>query len=664
MLSAKAQNGSAIKRGLAIARRLSASSTVPRVSASSMVPKLLAPSMVPRVLAPYLAMVNKVSAPPSNRTFDINLERFINNIPPGWFRTTYPNDARCVGVKDFKAAVQSKLFGDDAVNLFEVNPSDYSRVSGPMDATLEVVRAHKFECDHNHVYSFSSSTFPLISTLFSSTSKVHIYGECPFTERQKNILKQDYNFKFEFHTGDPKQHGDESVVLIENSPSKELDKSNIDAIVSSEGLLYILDPTKILPDEIATYRKRFLAPPSSQDAFDKLFCQPSPRAPDTADLKNHLKLLAGNPDTEWDPLITGVGLSALYACTMAAKSISEGNVDIVMASTAYGGSSQQSDILANKLEGITKHTFDIQGDSDVLESLRTKLGLMAKRHNDAIGNVTIIQIEYPTNPDMKDVDLAALEKVCNAYEEATGSKVLLVLDTTFSPQSKPLRFLKEIPVMVFNSLSKSVSGGLDTGGALVASGNEFAQKVLRWAHVHAKLSGSYATAHQLKVFNKMYSTVETRIEDAHKNAKNAVTILKEAVKDCTGSKMKVNFVTEAQIKNGVKPATLSFNLPVPSGSQYEGDPSNLAQDFVNLLVKKAGGMVIPCVSFGQDGNKIYVTVPSTSTQGAISEEDKAKQAVGGVQLVRISCPTNMDIDNFKKALTETLSSLYPLKSRL
>ena len=42
----------------------------------------------------------------------------------------------------------------------------------------------------------------------------------------------------------------------------------------------------------------------------------------------------------------------------------------------------------------------------------------------------------------------------------------------------------------------------------------------------------------------------------------------------------------------------------------------------------------PCVSFGQDNDLVYCTVPATSTQGAISAEDKAKQARGGVQLVR------------------------------
>lgn len=49
----------------------------------------------------------------------------------------------------------------------------------------------------------------------------------------------------------------------------------------------------------------------------------------------------------------------------------------------------------------------------------------------------------------------------------------------------------------------------------------------------------------------------------------------------------------------------------------------------------------PCVSFGQDNGLVYCTVPATSTQGAIKAEDKAKQAMGGVQLVRLSFPPNL-----------------------
>lgn len=50
----------------------------------------------------------------------------------------------------------------------------------------------------------------------------------------------------------------------------------------------------------------------------------------------------------------------------------------------------------------------------------------------------------------------------------------------------------------------------------------------------------------------------------------------------------------------------------------------------------------PCVSFGQDNGITYCTVPATSTQGAIKAEDKAKQAQGGIQLVRLSFPAGLE----------------------
>ena len=66
-----------------------------------------------------------------------------------------------------------------------------------------------------------------------------------------------------------------------------------------------------------------------------------------------------------------------------------------------------------------------------------------------------------------------------------------------------------------------------------------------------------------------------------------------------------------------------------------------AQKFVDLLTLHPTYMK-PCVSFGQDNDLVYCTVPATSTQGAISAEDKAKQARGGVQLV-----ANQPLDNMR-----------------
>jgi hypothetical protein len=90
-----------------------------------------------------------------------------------------------------------------------------------------------------------------------------------------------------------------------------------------------------------------------------------------------------------------------------------------------------------------------------------------------------------------------------------------------------------------------------------------------------------------------------------------------------------------QAAQGFTSSTFSFNLPaLPEASADENEA--LAQKFVDVLTEDKSFK--PCVSFGQDNSLIYCTVPATSTQGAIKAEDKAKQAVGGVQLCRLSFP--------------------------
>ena len=99
-------------------------------------------------------------------------------------------------------------------------------------------------------------------------------------------------------------------------------------------------------------------------------------------------------------------------------------------------------------------------------------------------------------------------------------------------------------------------------------------------------------------------------------------------------------VSAEDAADGYASTTISFNLPPPRAASEER-ASALAQRFVDELC--VDGMHFkPCVSFGQDNGLVYCTVPATSTQGAIRAEDKAKQAVGGVQLVRLSFPPTLD----------------------
>ena len=85
--------------------------------------------------------------------------------------------------------------------------------------------------------------------------------------------------------------------------------------------------------------------------------------------------------------------------------------------------------------------------------------------------------------------------------------------------------------------------------------------------------------------------------------------------------------------------------------------AGFAQAFVDKLCADWTG-VKPCVSFGQQNSIVYATVPATSTQGVISEEDKAKQAVGGIQLVRFSFPPTMSMDEWQHHIDRTAAAAY------
>ena len=62
--------------------------------------------------------------------------------------------------------------------------------------------------------------------------------------------------------------------------------------------------------------------------------------------------------------------------------------------------------------------------------------------------------------------------------------------------------------------------------------------------------------------------------------------------------------------------------------------------------------------------QVYVTVPATSTQGVLSAEVKAKQAIGGVQLVRFSFPPTMDRSGWQSAVAKAVQQVYNPNSKL
>jgi len=333
-----------------------------------------------------------------------------------------------------------------------------------------------------------------------------------------------------------------------------------------------------------------------------------------------------------------------------------------MCSTSYGGSSELTNMWSkneatSRIGKLSKHTFDIQGDTDLLKGVQVELDRLALCA-DTQPNLVLF-VEIPTNPDMKVPDMGDLAALCTWHKIRTGKSVVLVVDTTFAPGSRVMDQLKihaeDLPVLCFMSMSKSVSRGTTTAGALIANHTAEAQTILRGASDACKLLDVGAKSDQLRRLVDNYDGVVARTQKAYEVARIVSEKFQKSVCAATGESVPLAFVSPDQAALGFTAATFSFNLPKPQNATAE-DLELLAQRFVDLLCRHQEFK--PCVSFGHDNGLVYVTVPATSTQGAIKAEDKAKQAVGGVQLVRLSFPPTCDVEGISAILDGAVSAIY------
>lgn len=338
--------------------------------------------------------------------------------------------------------------------------------------------------------------------------------------------------------------------------------------------------------------------------------------------------------------------------------IFSGGADILMASTAYGGSSQLTDLLDDRSAYFNKHKFDITGTRDLSASIKEELDRLASNPS-ALMPTTVLFVEIPTNPDMKVPDILVLARLCTKYQKTTGKEIILFVDTTFAPSSKVMEKIESVApgltTMTFISMSKSVSRGLTTAGSIVAGPSKRAQVLLEKIRTTGAMLDTQAKPDQLQILSVAHFGVEDRCARAYQVALAAGDALTDAVRIHANETMPLAFVTRANAKLGFTSSTFSFNLPPFAGASAEVN-EGLAQRFTDLLCGVSAFK--PCVSFGQDNDLVYATVPATSTQGAIKAEDKAKQAVGGVQLTRLSFPPTCDVDVVCKILRDAVKAIY------
>jgi cysteine synthase A len=618
----------------------------------------------------------------------------LDAVPEEWRGTTFKNhDLQLRGgfIERLDALVANTAQPITEQSLLDLgNAEDYLRVATNLSVVLERALALRGGLEPEAVLTFASTTMPIVSVAMTCTGRrVHVYygadGQPPLSQHVGVLLDQA-GCDLKMHAEAPpaagsRPHGDNDIVVALASVVQDRASVEIDALVSP-CVLYIVRTDRISPADVLVIRKRMSTPVTTPvaeamlraladggdlDAAATVGVPPSDDEVQT--FYKHLQTLSGveegaryvvdakgkRRDVETVACFTA-GLP-----TLASLWLSLGSVDILMCSTAYGGSSQLVDLLVERSSTVGKHTFDIQGSASIVPSIGAALQRLGDRSTADMNDILVLFVEVPTNPDMKVPDLGEVAKMLQAYQTKTGSKVLLLVDGTFAPGSEVTRKVREVapalPCIVFLSMSKSVSRGTTTAGALIANDTDEAKYIVSSAYGTGVGLDTLAKPDQVRRLVDNHVGVEDRCAKAYHNARELGIVLQDAVRAAApgNPEMALAFVKDDHAALGFTTSTFSFNLPPRAGADA-ADSAGLAQRFVDALCRDK--TFKPCVSFGQDNGLVYATVPATSTQGAIKDEDKAKQAVGGVQLTRLSFPPTLDLAAVGKTLTDAVKEMY------
>jgi len=295
------------------------------------------------------------------------LPQVLESLPKEWRGTTFKNSnllGREVFTEHLENLILSKS-GTEAITTEELvsvgNAEDYLRVASNVSTTLEFALATAKGLPVTQVFTFASKAMPIMSVALTAVSPVHLYiggATSPFTNKNMELLKL-LGVQLTIHAGgSPQPHPGEVVLALDSAVTFDSEwlNSHIDAVAAGN-VLYISHVDTVKPADITVIRKRMATPITTPVALGMLEeyaripvtysnAMPTPKA--MAGFLGHLQTMSGtsvNPAA--NPVVFTAGLSAL--CSMYTTLISRGGADVLMCSTAYGGSSQLTDLLTSKV---------------------------------------------------------------------------------------------------------------------------------------------------------------------------------------------------------------------------------------------------------------------------------------------------------------------------
>jgi cystathionine beta-lyase/cystathionine gamma-synthase len=610
-----------------------------------------------------------------------DLARVLKVTPKDWHGTTFANKD-LLGREAFSDRLRAFLASGVEVTADSLasvgNAEDYLRVATNLSTLLEMALATAhLDGDVSRVFTFASGTMPVIAaSLAAADGKNTAVTARVFAPSAANAARVSALTKYVAPLGvnlivdsAPAAAGAGELKIRYGGgvPTKD-DDGTYDAVVDPRGVLFIINKERVKPALVLVKRKRMATPlttPVAEAWLSSLAAGGSGPESDAAGgcdasgtddeaFLKHLREICGAP-VDAPAVVCTAGLPTLASLWL---SLSEtGGVDILMCATAYGGSSQLADVLSARSDRIRKHIFPLTGAEDgVTFTKRVDAALAEPALKEGSGPIVVF-LEAPSNPDMMVPDFDALAASLKNHTASLGRVIAVMVDTTLSPTSRVLERLAklapEVPALAFVSLSKSVSRGITTGGTIVSNDTPVARTMVTNAAEAARTLDTNARPDQWRALDENHTGVEDRVARAFKVASSVAEELASAV----DLPRPISFVSASDAESGFTPSTFSFNLPADG---TDVTPDQIAQRFVDLITEDRT-VFKPCVSFGQDNGLVYATVPATSTQGAIRAEDKDKQAVGGVQLVRLSFAAGCDVDRVRAIVRGAVETMYGKK---
>ena len=460
------------------------------------------------------------------------------DLPAEWRGTTFDNSA-LLGRAEFSKRLlelAGRGAGDvTAESLAAIgNAEDYLRVASNVATMLETALAVKRGLPAEHVFTFASTRMPVAAAPIAIKAKTTVYygsaADAPLNPMEIELFSR-VGADIECVAGMPPAAVSGLALVTEGALGDRWTAASVPASVAgvvSPEALYVTDRALLPPAEVLVVRKRLATPlttPAAERALQALAGVPLTADEERADteavaaFEAHLQTMSGtDADATHPPVSFTAGLPAL--CSVWTAMIAMGGADVLMCSTAYGGSSQMTDLLVERVPTLRKHTFDIQGVGTCLStSIKDALDRLAQDEGSKSIPATLLAVEIPTNPDMKVPDMREVAEMLAAHGTETGKDVLLLVDTTFAPASGVLGKLREacdgLPAVAFVSMSKSVSRGVTTAGAVVANHTAYARDVLKGVAAVASAFDTGARPDQVQRLAANHVGVEERCKKAY-----------------------------------------------------------------------------------------------------------------------------------------------------